>query len=179
MREEIVSLQSSVLRLKKAVLLLTIGWIATLTVWLAWGNSLNVHAAELQSLRIRRLAIVDKNGIERVVISAPVPEPMIGGARGKRDNPMSGILIYDPKGNERGGYGTSDGEDLSALLTLDSEKDQVFTAYANAGSGATVWVANEKRENVLMSSHNTALFEITRGKQIIYKQPPDAPDLKQ
>lgn len=52
---------------------------------------------------------------------------------------------------------------------------QFFTAYANAGSGATVWVANEKREKVVMSSDNTVLFEITRAKQIIYKQPPDAP----
>ena len=179
MREEIVSLQRSVLKLKKAVLLLTIGWITTLTVWFACGNSLNIHAAESQSLSIRRLAIVDRNGVERVVISAPVPEPMINGSRGKRDSPMSGILIYDPKGNERGGYGTSDGTDLGALLTLDSEKDQVFTAYANAGSGASVWVANEKHENVVMSSHNTALFEITHGKRIVYKQPANAPDLQQ
>ena len=85
---------------------------------------------------------MDKNGVERVVISAPVPEPIINGARGKRDDPISGILIYDPKGNERGGYSTSDGTDFGALLTLDSERDQVFTAYANAGSGATVWAAN-------------------------------------
>jgi hypothetical protein len=179
MREEIVSPQRSVLKLKKAVLLLVVGWIATLTVWFACGNSLKVHAAESENLRIRRLAIVDKNGIERVVISAPVPEPVINGSREKRDSPMSGILIYDPKGNERGGYGTSDGTDLGALLTLDSEKNQVFTAYANAGSGASVWVANEKHQNVVMSSHNTALFEITQGKHIVYKQPPDAPDLQQ
>ena len=179
MPEEIASLQRSVLKLKKSVFLLTIGWIATMSLWLLVGIRGNVQAAEAQSLRIRRLAIVDKNGIERVVISAPAPEPMINGSRGKRDNPMSGILIYDPKGNERGGYGTSDGDDLSALLTLDSERDQVFTAYANAGSGATVWVANEKHENVVMSSHNTALLEITKGKGIIYKQPPDAPDLTQ
>ena len=92
---------------------------------------------------------------------------------------MSGILIYDPKGNERGGYGTSDSTDLSALLTLDSEKEQVFTAYANAGSGASVWVANENHDNLVMSSHNTALFEITHGNHIVYKQPSDAPDLKQ
>lgn len=90
---------------------------------------------------------------------------------------MSGVLIYDPKGNERGGYGTSDAADLSALLTLDSEKSQVFTVYANAGSsGATVWVSNDENQNVIMSTHHTALFE---GKTVIYKQPPDAPDLKQ
>ena len=88
-------------------------------------------------------------------------------------------MIYDPKGNERGGYVTSDGKDLGALLTLDSENDQVFTAYANAGSGASVWVANEKNENVVMSTHNTAVLEIVRGKKVIYKQPPNAPALHQ
>ena len=40
MREEIVSLQWSVLKLKKAALLLTVGWIATLAVWIACENSL-------------------------------------------------------------------------------------------------------------------------------------------
>jgi len=34
------------------------------------------------------------------------------------------MLIYDQKGNERGGYATSDGGDLGALLTLDSENDK-------------------------------------------------------
>jgi len=179
MPEEIASLQRNVSNLRKWIVLLTIGWVATVSVWLLAGIHWNVQGAESQSLRVRRLAIVDKNGIERVVISAPVPEPMINGSRGKRDEPMSGILIYDPKGNERGGYGTSDSTDLSALLTLDSEKEQVFTAYANAGSGASVWVANENHDNVVMSSHNTALFEITHGNHIVYKQPSDAPDLKQ
>ncbi|HKW17562.1 MAG TPA: hypothetical protein VJO35_08655 [Terriglobales bacterium] len=128
---------------------------------------------------MRRLAVVDDKGVERVVISAPVPEPIINGVHGKRDTPMSGILIYDPKGNERGGYGTSDAPDLSALLTLDSEDNQVFTAYANADSGASVWVTNEKHDNVVMSTHNTALVEITHGKNVVYKQPLNAPELKQ
>ena len=62
---------------------------------------------------------------------------------------------------------------------MDSENHQVFTAYANAGSGATVWVANEKHQNVIMSTHNTAVLEITRGKKVVYKQPPDATPVKQ
>ena len=40
--------------------------------------------------------------------------------------------------------------DLGAFITLDSERDQVFTAYANADSGATVWVANEKHDGVAL-----------------------------
>jgi len=37
---------------------------------------------------------------------------------------------------------------MAAFLSLDSERDQVFTAYANADSGATVWAANEKHDAI-------------------------------
>jgi hypothetical protein len=179
MPEDIASLKRSVAQLRRWVLLLAIGWALSVSVSVLVGVPRNVDAAQPQSLIVGRLAVVDQKGVERVVISAPLPDPVIHGAQGKRDTPMSGILIYDSKGNERGGYGTSDAQDLSALLTLDSENEQVFTAYANAGSGASVWVSNEKHENVVMSTHNTALLEITHGKNIVYKQPPNAPDLKQ
>ena len=123
MPEEIASLQRNVSNLRKWIVLLTIGWVATVSVWLLAGIHWNVQGAESQSLRVRRLAIVDKNGIERVVISAPVPEPMINGSRGKRDEPMSGILIYDPKGNERGGYGTE--FDLGGNWSAKAEYDYI------------------------------------------------------
>lgn len=179
MPHDITLLQRAVTRLRTWVLLLTLGWVASLAGLLVFGAHWSIHRGQPMELRVKRLAVVDEEGVERVVISAPLPEPIINGARGKRDTRMSGILIYDAKGNERGGYGTSDAEDRSALLTLDSEANQVFTAYANADSGATVWVANEKHDNVVMSTHNTALVEVTHGKTVVYKQPLDAPDLKQ
>lgn len=181
MPEDIASLERRISQLNKRVQLLV--WLCAGAISIAiFVNTLSwhVHAATPQNLKVRRLEVVDEKGVARVIISAPVPEPVINGKQGKRDTPMSGILIYDPKGNERGGYGTSDAADLSALLTLDSENGQAFTAYANGpSSGATVWVANKDHQNVIMSTHNTALFEITHGKTVIYKQPPDAPDLKQ
>jgi hypothetical protein len=134
---------------------LAVLWITTvaglLLIWLQRGS----HAGVQENLRVRRISVVDERGTQRVLLSAPLPEPIVNGHVGHRDSPVSGILIYDPKGNERGGYVTSDGPDLGALISLDSEKEQVFTAYANAGSGATVWVSNENRDNVVMSTHNT------------------------
>jgi hypothetical protein len=179
MPEEIAALNRRISRLNKCVLALALLWAGSVGVWLMKTLPRTVQAAQPESLTVKRLAVVDEKGTERVVISAPLPEPIINGKRGKRDSPVSGVMIYDPKGNERGGYVTSDGGDLGALLTLDSENEQVFTAYANDGSGATVWVTNEKHENVIMSTHNTAVFEVTHGKNVVYKQPPDAPDLKQ
>jgi hypothetical protein len=177
--EEIAALNRRVSLLSKSVLILVFLWLCTIGAWLLKTAPHTAQAAQPESLTVKRLAVVDEKGIERVVISAPLPEPIINGKRGKRDSPVSGVMIYDPKGNERGGYVTSDGKDLGALLTLDSENDQVFTAYANAGSGASVWVANEKKDNVVMSTHNTAVLEIVHGKKVVYKQPPDAPDPRQ
>ena len=135
-------------------------------------------AAQPNTLTVKRLAVVDEKGTERVVIAAPLPDPVMMGKRVKRDGPASGILIYDPKGNERGGYVTSDTEDLAAFLTLDSERGQVFTAYANADSGATVWVTNEKHDAVVFSTHKQSVLEIIRNKKVVYKRPPDASDLR-
>ena len=179
MPEEIAALDRRISQLKKYVMALALLWAGTTGLWFMKTSPFVVRAAQPESLTVKRLAVVDQKGTERVVISAPLPEPMINGKREKRDSPVSGMLIFDPKGNERGGYVTSDGADLAALLTLDSENDQVFTAYANAGSGATVWVTNEKHQNVVMSTHNTAVLEIIHGKKVVYKQPPDAAPLKQ
>lgn len=156
MPEEIAELDRRISQLRKYVMALALLWVGTTGLWFMKTSPFVVRAAQPESLTVKRLAVVDQKGTERVVISAPLPELMINGKREKRDSPVSGMLIFDPKGNERGGYVTSDGADLAALLTLDSENDQVFTAYANADSGATVWVTNEKHQNVVMSTHNTS-----------------------
>jgi len=160
MPEEIAALDRRISKLRNYVLILALLWAATTGAWLMKTSPYVARAAQPENLTVKRLAVVDEKGTERVVISAPLPEPMINGKRGKRDSSVSGMLIYDPKGNERGGYVTSDGGDLAALLTLDSENDQVFTAYANAGSGATVWVANEKHQNVVMSDLPPAFVHV-------------------
>jgi len=135
--------------------------------------------AQPEMLTVKRLAVVDAKGTERVVIAAPLPDPIIQGRRVHRDGPVSGVLIFDPKGNERGGYVTSDSGDMAAFLSLDSERDQVFTAYANADSGATVWAANQKHDAIALSTHKEPVLEIIQNRKIIYKNPVDAPDLHQ
>jgi hypothetical protein len=54
-------------------------------------------ATQPDVLRVKRLAVVDDNGTERVVIAAPLPDPIILGMGVKRDGPVSGVLILDPK----------------------------------------------------------------------------------
>ena len=59
-------------------------------------------AGQPDLITLKRLAIVDTKGSERVVISAPLPDPIIQGKRMHRDGPVSGVSIFDPKGNEVG-----------------------------------------------------------------------------
>ncbi len=69
-------------------------------------------------LTVRELVIVDAMGTPRVRIGAPLPDPIMLGKRFNRGGVVSGILIYDAEGNERGGYVTGD-ESRGAALTLD------------------------------------------------------------
>jgi hypothetical protein len=57
-------------------------------------------------LHLRGLAIVDASGKTRVRLEAPLPEPVIMGTQQKRDDSVSGVMLYDALGNERGGYVT-------------------------------------------------------------------------
>jgi len=178
MSEPLDDLNQRISSLERKVLSLAL-CCATLTVFLLLFAASGVikAAAQPEMLRVKRLAVVDNKGTERVVIAAPLPDPIIQGKRVPRDGPASGMLIYDPKGNERGGYVTSDTGDLGAFITLDSERDQVFTAYANADSGATVWVANERHDAIAFSTQKQPVFEMIQSRRVIYKQPPNATEV--
>jgi hypothetical protein len=180
MSEQLEALHRRVSGLERKVVLLGVCCaVLTIYVFLFAAGHVVKAAPQPEMLSVKRIAVVDEKGTERVVIAAPLPDPIIQGKRVKRDGPVSGMLIFDPKGNERGGYVTSDSGDLAAFLTLDSERDQVFTAYANADSGATVWVANEKHDAIALSTHKRPVFEIVENKKVIYKRPSRAPDLHQ
>jgi hypothetical protein len=177
MSAQLDALQRRISVLERGVVLLAACSAALATYVLLSARGAVKAATQPDVLTVKRLAVVDEKGTERVVIAASLPDPVILGKRVKRDGPVSGILIYDPKGNERGGYVTSDTQDLGAFISLDSEREQVFTAYANADSGATVWVANEKHDAVAFSTHQQPVLEIVENKKVVYKRPPNAPDL--
>ena len=127
-----------------------------------------------------RLAVVDEKGIERVVIAAPLPDPIVNGQHFKRAGAVSGILIYDPKGNERGGYVTHDTESAGAFLTLDAEDGQVFMAYANASAkdGVTVSLDSDKHDSLELTTYEKPRIQIRQNGKIVQKIPVTAPDFR-
>lgn len=74
----------------------------------------------VDALRVHRLIVVDEHGVERVIIGAPVPDPIIDGETYARRSPASGILLFDRDGQERGGFNTF--EDGSVALAIDHQK---------------------------------------------------------
>ena len=59
-------------------------------------------------LRIRSLAVVDEHGVDRILIAAPLPNPVSGGKESQRRSKSHGIQLNDAKGNEFGGFTIAD-----------------------------------------------------------------------
>ena len=81
-----------------------------------------------ENLRVHRLTVVDNKGTARLVLGAPLPDPMMGGKLQKRRSPATGLLLNDADGNESGGLGALD--DGTMMLCFDSngqERVCVFT----------------------------------------------------
>ena len=123
---ELAALRGKYQFLTRMVLGVFILWLATVVV--LFGSSAGAFqttsapaAASVpraDSLQIRELVVVDANGTPRVRIAAPLPDPIMLGKRFKRGDAVSGLLLYDAEGNERGGYVTGD-EGRDVVLTLD------------------------------------------------------------
>jgi hypothetical protein len=150
----------------------------TVFVWLLQSRE-NVNAAAPESLTVKRLAVVDDKGTERIVIAAPLPDPVVQGQRVKRSGVISGIVIYDRAGNERGGYATSDATS-EALITLDSANGDVFKVVANPDSkdGSTLFLFNGKHDGVVLTTYSQPRIEMVQSRKIIYKNPSDASDIR-
>ena len=67
----------------------------------------------------QRIDIVDENGVIRMTLSGQTPPPIIDGIQYKRAFNVAGMVLYDHKGSERGGFGTADVEGGMAVLALD------------------------------------------------------------
>lgn len=102
----------------------------------------NKKPAVIDHLIVRKLTVIDPNGIERVVLGAPLPEPRLSGRLSKRGELVSGILLFDALGNERGGYVTGE-KSGSTSLTLDE-----------VGRAAVVLWAGERGESGLSMNNN-------------------------
>lgn len=78
-----------------------------------------IEAPDHERISARRIDIVDADGTIRMTLSGETPAPIIDGIQYKRAFNVAGLILYDDKGSERGGFGTADVEGGMAVLALD------------------------------------------------------------
>lgn len=150
----IAALERRQSRLMAAVAALTLA-LAVLGIrqW-APAHAADKAAARMpQELTLRRLAIVDAKGTERVVLGAPLPQPRLHGKSKSRGSEVgiSGMLIFDATGTERGGYATDDGYG-NAMLTLDARGEQTFLLLAEPEGGPVFRMWDRDQTGTVTSS---------------------------
>jgi hypothetical protein len=141
-------------RAQRLLLLVALGGTAGMTVALLE----RPHPVTAQStqekdgiLHVRGLVVEDQNGHERLRLGAPLPDPIIHGVRRKRSGAVSGLLISDANGNERGGYVTADASG-EAFLSLDSEEEQKVLLATNPNGGVTFILSNNDGNSLQLSA---------------------------
>jgi len=126
----------------------------------------------VDSIQARALIVVDSAGRERARVGAPLPEPIVLGKRITRGSGVSGFLISDAEGNERGGYVTSDNYP-NAFFTLDdmATQDVLFLTEPQGATALWLWHGS----NAVRSSVGDAgpSFRIERDGKVVFKQPAD------
>ncbi len=168
-------LMYELLRLKRCEHIL---WAAIISVALVClvVSALEWHTvqtlAHRQTLTLRRLDIVDQSGVSRVILAAPAPPPTRFGKLGKRDGVVSGILLTDATGTERGGYVTSDGEDANALFTLDAQGKQTVLLLAEPRGNTLLRLWNRDKGSLVMGVSDSEPFLNVRQNDKIFLSAP-------
>ena len=94
-------------------------------------------------LKVRGIVVVDSLGVERAILAAHLPEAQRGSGRmysSRSKTGVSGLMLYDSEGLERGGYVTDD-EYGNIFLTLDSKDNQtaLFMSEPNGNANLSLW----------------------------------------
>jgi hypothetical protein len=129
-----------------------------------------------QKLRVRELAVVDEHGTERVLIAAPLPDPMIAGKRQHRGGVVSGIIIADATGTERGGYVTAHDGYANAFFTLDGQGSQTVLLLAEPDGGTMFRIWNQDKGSVTMGVEDSPFLNVKQNGKPLFTTPADNPE---
>lgn len=93
------------------------------------------------------------------------------GKQERRDDSVSGVMIYDSLGNERGGYVT-DNSVGNAFLTLDSNVGQEVTLVAYPDGGAEFGINDDQKDKVAFGALKSGpRFRLVPGGSTVFEQP--------
>jgi hypothetical protein len=168
-QSDVLVLEKQYRRLK-ALMVCLIALMLVQTAYTVWAT--RSSRTNGQILHARGLVITDDKGTERVVIGAPLPEPTILEKVHKRDGPISGLIIVDATGTERGGYATSD-QGGNAILTLDGQGLQTVLLLAEPDGATTFRIWDRTHSSITMGAWDDGPFlNLKREGSLVSAQPP-------
>lgn len=112
------------LRRTKRLMAVAVGGVAAA---LLMGAASPPGDARFGTITAERINIAEPDGLYRVILTnaarspGPMAEAREGAREGHRNFPFAGLLIFDEKGMEQGGYGTGTSPNMGSLVihTLD------------------------------------------------------------
>lgn len=111
----------------------------------------------------RAIVLLDSMGVERAILGSHLPDPSFHGyrvSRGERAS-VSGLMLFDSEGQERGGYVTDD-DYGNIFLTLDSKTSQQALFIAEPQGGSTIQVWGRNGNKISMGAYDdTVAVDIT------------------
>lgn len=137
-----------------------------LVIYIVKNNHVEVDLSN-EVLKVRGLIVTDSIGVERIIIGTHLPPAQSFGYRFYRgDNSgVSGVMLYDHEGQERGGYVTDDSYG-NVFLTLDSKISQrvLFMAEPQGAANLKMWGKNGNQINLGTSDMNIWMDFSDNGK---------------
>ncbi|REG99470.1 hypothetical protein [Flavobacterium aquicola] len=123
-------------------------------------------------IKVRGIVVVDSFGVERVIIGSHLPEPNLStygsraNSRGKLG--VSGVMLYDAEGQERGGYVTDDNLG-NAFLSLDSKTQMQLLLLSEPQGAAAIMLNSHDRKNTitLSTSDENASVKLKKNEKNI------------
>lgn len=122
-----------------------------------------VDEVDMERLRVRRIDVVDEENTIRMTIAGVLPGPIIDGIQYKRSYPVSGIMVRDDKGYERGGFGYNEGLE-APIMALDHGTGE--GAGFQIRDGRAMMVLAGGREEYRSEALDGAILPGGRGKPV-------------
>jgi hypothetical protein len=79
--QQLRSLDQRITKLKSWLKLASVGWLLTVSAFIISATSTpgRLHSLDADTVKLRKLVILDEENKERIVIAAPIPDPMVNG----------------------------------------------------------------------------------------------------
>jgi hypothetical protein len=108
-----------------------------------WKPQTKAVKVDEERLTVRRLDIVDANGTIRMTLGSPTPSAIIDGIQYKRVFPVSGLVIYDKDGSERGGFAIADIAGSAVVVAQDHANNDAI-GWRISPDGSVSFEINER-----------------------------------